>query len=117
MSPPRSTPPAHVPVLTDVIEMAASSAASGHEATVAAPETAQPRPAVDEAQLVADVMTELQHRVDAMLEHRLRESLAPLLAKAADDMVDVAKAELATTLREVLSRAVTQEVARHRNRS
>ena len=64
----------------------------------------------------ADVLAELQHRVDAMLEHRLREALAPQLAKAADDMVASAKAELAGTLREVLSRAVTQEIARQRNR-
>jgi hypothetical protein len=114
MSPTRSTPPAHVPVLTDVIEMPASSAAPRHEAP--APPAAQPHPVLDEAQLVANLMTELQHRVDAMLEHRLRESLAPLLAKAADDMVAAAKADLAATLRDVLSRAVTQELARHRNR-
>jgi hypothetical protein len=117
MSPRSATPPAHVPVLTDVIDMPAAGIAPAQPVACKAAAASVLASAFDEARLVADVMTELQHRVDAMLEHRLREALAPLLTKVADDMVNAAKAELAGTLRDVLNRAVTQELARHRNRA
>jgi hypothetical protein len=71
-------------------------------------------PALDEARIVEAVMAGLQPRIDLMLEYRLREALAPLLARAAEAIVHEARAELAHTLRDVVARAVSQEVTRRR---
>lgn len=69
---------------------------------------------VDTARIVEDVLAELQHRIDPMLEYRLRDALAPALARAADVLVEQARVELAQTLREIVAGAVAQEVARPR---
>ena len=71
---------------------------------------------VDEARIVDTVMAGLQQRVDQMFEFRLREALGPVLARAADLVVSDARTELAHTLRDVVARAVSQEVARRRPR-
>ncbi|MBC7730481.1 MAG: hypothetical protein H7306_01095 [Bacteriovorax sp.] len=69
-----------------------------------------------EEQVVERVLADLQRQVDLMLEYRLREALTPLLARAADSVIRDARGELASTLRDVVARAVAQELARHRNR-
>ena len=71
---------------------------------------------VSEEQLSLRVLADLQHQVDLMLEVRLREVLTPLLQRAADNLVRETRAELASTLREIVARAVAQELARHRAR-
>ena len=71
---------------------------------------------VDEARIVDTVMAGLQQRVDQMFEFRLREALGPVLARAADLVVSDARQELAHTLRDVVARAVSQEMARRRPR-
>ena len=71
---------------------------------------------VDEARIVDQVLSGLQQRVDPMFEFRLREALGPVLARAADLVVQDAREALAHTLRDVVSRAVNQELARHRRR-
>ena len=84
----------------------------GPAAPGAPPESAP----VDEARIVDTVMAGLQQRVDQMFEFRLREALGPVLARAADMVVSDARQELAHTLRDVVARAVSQEMARRRPR-
>jgi hypothetical protein len=93
-------PPPSVPVLTEVVPLAPLAPARAA--------------AVDEQALTEQVLQTLQRQIDLMLEYRLREVLAPLLAKAADGLVRDARTELAGTLREVVARAVAQELARQR---
>jgi hypothetical protein len=72
--------------------------------------------ALDEARIVETVMGGLQQRIDLMLEYRLREALAPVLARATDAVLHEARDELARTLHDVVTRAVSQELARRRVR-
>jgi hypothetical protein len=70
--------------------------------------------AEQQEQIVHNVLTELQRRTDLMLEYRLRETLTPILARLCDALIKDAREDLATTLRDVVTRAVTQELTRHR---
>ncbi len=99
---------APLPTLTEVVfEVPAPAPAP---APVPAP------PPVDEGRIADAVMASLQPRVDMLFEYRLREALAPLLARAAETIVAEARDELARTLRDVVNRAVSQELARRRTR-
>ena len=93
---------------------AAAAAAAG--ASVPAPDAA-PAPAAaptsappSEAQLTQDVLAELQRRIDLMLEVRLREALAPILARTGDALIRDARKELTGVLREVVASAVKQQL-------
>jgi hypothetical protein len=46
---------------------------------------------------------------------RLREALAPVLARAADALIRDARKELTAALREAVARSVAQELARRRD--
>jgi hypothetical protein len=69
-----------------------------------------------EAELTEQVLVQVQRQLDLMIEYRMREALTPLLARATDNLVRDARNELASTLRDVVARAVAQELTRHRNR-
>ena len=69
-----------------------------------------------EDQIVQRVLSEVQRQVELVLEYRLREVLTPLLARATDGLIRDSRNELASTLRDVVARAVAQELARHRSR-
>jgi hypothetical protein len=69
-----------------------------------------------EEQLVEDVWTDLQRQVDLMLEYRVRETLAPILTRATEAVIRESRQQLASTLRDMVARAVAQELARHRGR-
>jgi hypothetical protein len=71
---------------------------------------------VNEEQITQRVLVELERQVELMLEYRLREVLTPVLTRAADSLIRDARSELASTLRDVVARAVAQELARHRTR-
>jgi hypothetical protein len=77
---------------------------------------AQPAPqwpgqaGVDECALAARVLAALQPRIDALLEARLREAVAPALARAADALIRDAREELAAAMREVVAEAVARAV-------
>jgi hypothetical protein len=71
---------------------------------------------IDEAQLIDRVLSDLQRQVELMLEYRLREVLTPALVRATDALIRDARIELASTLRDVVARAVAQELSRHRGR-
>ena len=73
-------------------------------------------PPMSDEQLIQRVLVDVQRQVDLMLEYRLREVLTAILTRAADGVIRDARAELASTLRDVVARAVAQELSRHRDR-
>lgn len=118
----RPPPPTRVPTLTEVVALPETPPAAGvvgvpAPAPVAAPPVpAAPARALDEDELVQRVLADVQRQVELMLEVKLREALAPVLTRATDALMREARNELASTLREVVARAVAQELARHRGR-
>jgi hypothetical protein len=120
-------PPERVPTLTEVVRLADGAAGPPPaappappvvEADVMAPGAKPPSitSVLTEEQLVQRVLGDVQRQVDLMLEYRLRELLTPILTRATDAVIRETRAELASTLRDVVARAVTQELARHRSR-
>jgi len=71
-------------------------------------------PGLDARTIEDEVMAELSQRIDLMFEYRLREALAPTLARAADLLIREAREEVALTLRDVVSRAVARQLSRRR---
>lgn len=51
-----------------------------------------------------------------MLEVRLRESLAPILARVSDALVREARKELSAALRDIVARSVASELSRREGR-
>lgn len=74
------------------------------------------QPEVSEAQLAHRVLADVQKQVDGMLEFRLREALAPVLARHTEAIVRDLRDELSRTLKDVVARSVTQELAKLRQR-
>ncbi|WP_140636344.1 hypothetical protein [Methylibium rhizosphaerae] len=128
-------PPRQVPTLTEVVDVGKSKPAAGAVAPAAAatpPPPVAPTPAVpappvlspagvtssslNEAALVQRVLFDVQRQVDLMLEHRLRETLEPALARLTESLVREVHNDLASTLRDVVAKAVAQEIARLRAR-
>lgn len=128
----RPAPPGRVPTLTEVVRMPEAQAPAPAAPTpVNEPRAFAPTvpaaldsvrggavvvgpAAVDEEELVQRVLTDLQRQIDLMLEVKLREVLAPALTRATDALMREARTELASTLRDIVSRAVAQELSRHR---
>jgi hypothetical protein len=118
--------PQTVPTLTEVVDWPDPTQAhagnspqpsGGFDESVVMSSTAAPVASVlSEEQLGQRVLADLQHQIDLMIEVRLREVLTPLLQRTADSLVRDARGELASTLREIVARAVAQEMARHRGR-
>jgi hypothetical protein len=75
----------------------------------------EPVPEVSEAQLTQRVLTDVQRQIDSMLEFRLRESMQPLLAQFIETLMQDLRDELSRTMRDVVTRAVAQEMAKLRN--
>ena len=131
MNGPSGAPAGGVPTLTEVVawptpattappplEPAAEALPLEAEMAPSAPQplaSASVQTLSDE-QIVQRVLADLQRQIDLMLDYRLREILTPILTRAADGVVRDARTELASTLRDVVTRAVTQELARHRSR-
>ena len=113
-----------VPTLTEVIELPAFARTSDAQRPVPmapaesalAQESVAAFPAVDEEHLVQRVLADLQRNADLMLEYRLRQALAPAMARLGDALVNEVREELVVTLRDVVARAVSQELARQRGR-
>lgn len=113
------TQPGALPVLTEELEHPAPAAEVPTIPDTAAPVRAPSTPSEPELPLDAraiedEVMAELGQRIDLMFEYRLREALAPTLARAAELLIREAREEVALTLRDVVSRAVAQQLARRR---
>ncbi|MDI1260344.1 hypothetical protein [Aquabacterium sp.] len=123
--------PANVPTLTEVIELdpeggqllptfeVASSTSMVPLASIPHVVPAMPveviEPEVSEAQLSQRILTDVQRQIDSMLEFRLRESMQPLLAQFTETLMQDLRDELSRTMRDVVTRAVAQEVAKLRN--
>jgi len=101
---PATPPPGKLPTLTEVIGP-----------TAPAPKPVSP-PQLGEQELVQRVLANVQRQVDAMLEQRMREALAPALARLTDALLREARTELASGLRDIVARAVAQELSRQRER-
>jgi len=71
---------------------------------------------VEAEQLEESVLGAVQQHIDLMFEYRLREAIAPVLARAADQLIKDLREPLAADLRDVVQRAVAQELARRRHR-
>lgn len=107
----RVPPPQRVPTLTEVVDFTAP-APSAAESAIAPPPGALAFSG--EAEWVARVLAQLQHQIDASFEARLRDALAPLLARSAEALIREARAELTGTMHAMVTRAVALELARAR---
>ena len=76
----------------------------------------EPMPEIDEAQLAQRVLSAVQKQIDGMIEFRLREALAPILARHSEALVRDLHEELNRTMRDVVARSVSQEMAKLRHR-
>lgn len=86
-----------LPLLTDVIDVGLQGLGAGFEQA-----------------LVQSVLSEVLQRLDLSFEYRLRDALSPVLERACVALIEDAKVELATTLRDAVTRAVAEELARQR---
>jgi hypothetical protein len=77
---------------------------------------ASPGAAPGEVQLTQRVLADLQRQVELMLEVRLREALAPILARATDTLVRDARKELTAAMRDIVARAIAKELGRRDDR-
>jgi len=93
----------------------ARDASAAAEPAAGAPSAARPptgKPTPNEAQLTQRVLADLQRQIELMLEVRLREALAPLLARATDTLVRDARKELTAAMRDIVAKAIAKELGR-----
>ena len=119
-APPVAAPPVTAPPVaasTVTAPPAPVSPATQVSAPLSAPAPASP-PAdwPSEQQIAQKVLQDVQRQIDGMLDFRLREAMAPVLARHADSLVQELRAELSRTLGDVVHRAVSQELAKLRQR-
>lgn len=129
--------PAQVPTLTEIIEEQVQPPALQparpplsldalpvlgevvSQPTEPQPPTTRPQSvpsAVTEAQLAHRVLSDVQRQIDSMLEFRLKEAMAPLLARHTEAIARDLRDELNRTLKDVVARSVAQELAKLRQR-
>lgn len=109
-----------VPTLTEVVDFGPVAVPEDLRAgtdtpppAVAVPPVAPlPSVAPDPEQLVTQVLSELSPRIEMLLESRLREALAPALARAAEALIRESRDGLNRTLRELVEEAVTRALQR-----
>lgn len=100
-----------VPTLTEVLDFDDEVMLANVRVDVLpTPPVALPVAAADK--LSAEVLFELEQRVDSLFESRLREALAPALARAADGLIREARQELSAALRDLVDDAVTRALER-----
>jgi hypothetical protein len=111
--------PALVPTLTEVIDIHDIGTTAPVPAPSPSPMSAQAAPDSTpglEGQVTQRVLSDVQRQIDSMLEFRLREAMAPVLARHSEAIVRDLKEELAQTMRDVVARSVAQEIAKLRQR-
>ncbi|HEY6512674.1 MAG TPA: hypothetical protein VI032_11875 [Burkholderiaceae bacterium] len=118
--PPQKPPQRVLPTLTEVISnvpaepaAAPQPAAPPRDADVI-PEALLAEVWLQESRIAAKVIERLQPRIDVLFEHRLREALAPMVARISAAVADEARKELAHRLREAVEQAINEELGRHR---
>ena len=94
----------------------AVAAAAPSPSAAVAPGSAAKGAGASEVQLTQRVLADLQRQVELMLEVRLREALAPILARASDALVRDAKKELTAAMRDIVSRSIARELGRREER-
>lgn len=94
----RRPPHRHVPTLTEVVRPAAPGASD--------PGTPMAAPAVSQEEMVRRVM----QRVDAMLERRLREAIAGVVAQHTRALAPLLREEIEASVRETVAEAFEQEL-------
>jgi hypothetical protein len=99
-------------LLADPVPLGSTTVPAGVPARTAAA-SAPPPPAPDPAWLVETVLREVEQRIGALIEQRLREALAPTLARAAETLVAESRTALEAGLREVVQESVAATLARH----
>jgi precorrin-4 methylase len=124
------TPDAGIPVLTEIIP--ASQPVSGAGATVAAatmPAVTEKAAVVSldagavpvrneeqwnrlEREVTERVLYQVLERIDFVLEQRVRDNLADVLQTAVERLATDIKSGLEQSLKEIVTRAVTQEITR-----
>ena len=100
-----------VPTLTEAVDLAHGLVLS-NVLFDAQPGQFVGRPATAPEELSAEVLFELEQRIDSLFESRLREALAPALARAADGLIREARQELSGALRTMVEDAVTRALER-----
>lgn len=118
----RSLPAAdRLPTLTEVVQLAQDPWAAAPPAPLqeicssgpaepGVPEAPSPAPVLDEDAIFRRVLFALDQRLDAAFEARLREALAPALARAADGLIRELRPELTQALHEMVHVAVSRAV-------
>ena len=106
----RPASPDHVPTLTEVL-LATNDAADAKLAEAFGSHSASE---IAEAAEAADLLELIQQRIDMVFQTRLREAIAPALARLVDGLLRDLGPELARVLRDTAEQAVTQELARRR---
>jgi hypothetical protein len=112
--------PQRVPTLTEVVpDVPAPVDAGPVELPLRVESDLAPAPLLasallQEARIAEQVLVRLQPQIDVLFEHRMRDALAPALTRLTTALADEARKQLAAVLREVVARAVAEEVARHR---
>ena len=99
-----------VPTLTEVVDLAGPADLPG--AAVGPQPCPELSPSTAPLELSAEVLFELEQRIDSLFEMRLREALAPALARAADGLIREARLELSSALRDLVEDAVVRALER-----
>jgi len=116
---------ASIPVLTQIIGTPPTGAVGTSQAAAVAKPLAVSSTADKNAQLKTDdewkalelklnerVLRQILQRVDFVIEHRVKESLADILQLATEELIKEIRSGLQVTLEDVITRAVAQELAR-----
>jgi hypothetical protein len=69
----------------------------------------------DEAQLTQRILERIEQQLDTLFSERLSPLMIAVLDRAVEELVAHAKNELASTLRGIVSQAVSQELAKRRD--
>jgi hypothetical protein len=110
-----------LPTLTEVLELGRQGGAQMAASTALEPANplasaghgaAEPSAALGDP--VAQVLALLEPRIGDLLATRLREALAPAVARAADGLIRDVQAELGPTLRSLVEEAVAQALRQPR---
>lgn len=125
-----NVPPSRVPTLTEVVEVRGLVTAEAVAAASPTPEgvgrgsvlapapalTVSVRQPVDADLIAQQVMADIQRQVDAVLEVRLKEALAPIVTRLTDALARDARSELAKVMKEVVLRCLAEEVRRNQSK-
>lgn len=108
--PPAAVPPPESKAGVAPTPMPSTASADGGARAAAA------KPTPGEVQLTQRVLADVQRQVELMLEVRLREALAPVLARATDTLVRDARKELTAAMRDIVARAIAKELGKSEDR-